>query len=1014
MKHQPKVSIIMPVYNDEEVLKESLDSALGQSLQDIEVICVDDGSSDGSLSILRNYNSNDRRVKVLEQQNQGAGVARNAALDIATGKYIAFLDSDDLYPDSNVLQELVEAAERNVALICGGSLQYLRDGKIESAQLSGESFSFAENAWVDYRSFQQDYYYQRFIYNRAMLENNGIRFPHFRRYQDPPFFVRAMLAAGSFYALSRPAYVYRAGTSYLNYTPEKIYDMLEGMLNELDLTREARLEQLHYKVASRVEYMYNSRVKRSEVANSYQTRQALLKIRNAIDFELTQKNLDLTYLDLAIGDCCANSKDNTTFSDHKEPVFTRMSALRDNTDDIPKVSVIIPIYNVEAFLGECLNSVTSQSLKEIEILCINDGSTDNSLLILEKAASYDNRISIICQKNAGLSAARNTGTKIARGKYIYFLDSDDYIDIGALEYLFITAEEHSLDVLYFDGESFFDPPEIKSLFPEKDPCYRSKEYGDIYTGQELYVAMRKDGVYRPMAWMQFILRKYYEEKNLKFHEGVLHEDVAFSATCILQASRVSHRKKQLYHYRRRNNAITSAAASFERTRGKLTAFLDLIALFCSINLNDEVKQHMASYLDWLTDAIMEEYEQLPISEKEMANSLSPIDRYILEILQKAYLYKRAIKTGVSVAAKVTNTGATKKVDNTQFLREIESMRASVSVLNKEIQAIHSSLSYRLGRFFTFIPRKLRGGIRCYHEHGMRYTLFRVGEKVRAIFKKKNVYVDESGIYKGKRKPKIIISLTSFPARIGRVATTLEPIFKQTMKPDMIILWLASDEFPNRELELPDSLLRLKQFGLTIKWCDNLKSHKKYQFVMKKYPNDIIITIDDDLIYQRDLVERLYRSYQRYPNAVSALRVHKIVMNDDETLAPYASWPKEDESAVGEPSMLMFATTGAGTLFPPHILPKEALNESEAMRLCPSADDVWLKVMEMVGNVKVVLADRHRPLRFVAGTQEVALWESNVQLGENDRQFIDTMKAYEVDYRNMLKWHKLENKDDNLL
>ena len=135
---------------------------------------------------------------------------------------------------------------------------------------------------------------------------------------------------------------------------------------------------------------------------------------------------------------------------------------------LPVVSIIIPVYNVESYLAECLDSACNQTLKNIEIICINDGSTDNSLNILQEYEKRDNRISIISQDNRGASRARNIGIQHAKGKYIYFLDSDDYLAHDALEMLVNTMETGNLELLLFNANVFGEAGvEKKRLQTEK-------------------------------------------------------------------------------------------------------------------------------------------------------------------------------------------------------------------------------------------------------------------------------------------------------------------------------------------------------------------------------------------------------------------------------------------------------------------------------------------------------------------------------------------------------------------
>ena len=126
-----------------------------------------------------------------------------------------------------------------------------------------------------------------------------------------------------------------------------------------------------------------------------------------------------------------------------------------------KVSVIIPVYNTEKYLKECLDSIVNQSFEDIEIICINDGSTDNSLEILREYEEFDKRISVVCQENEGLSITRNNGIKLAKGEYVYFIDSDDYLELTALEELYTISKEKNLDILIFKLINFDDGTDNK-------------------------------------------------------------------------------------------------------------------------------------------------------------------------------------------------------------------------------------------------------------------------------------------------------------------------------------------------------------------------------------------------------------------------------------------------------------------------------------------------------------------------------------------------------------------------
>lgn len=130
----PKVSVIIPVYNVEKYLRECLDSVINQALKDIEIICVDDGSPDNSLSILKEYANKDKRFVLIEQNNKGVATARNNAIDKATGEFVCFMDPDDYYPDDKVLETLYSKAVENNVYICGGEFSAFIDGETNITQ----------------------------------------------------------------------------------------------------------------------------------------------------------------------------------------------------------------------------------------------------------------------------------------------------------------------------------------------------------------------------------------------------------------------------------------------------------------------------------------------------------------------------------------------------------------------------------------------------------------------------------------------------------------------------------------------------------------------------------------------------------------------------------------------------------------------------------------------------------------------------------------------------------------
>lgn len=262
--------------------------------------------------------------------------------------------------------------------------------------------------------------------------------------------------------------------------------------------------------------------------------------------------------------------------------------------------------------------------------------------------------------------------------------------------------------------------------------------------------------------------------------------------------------------------------------------------------------------------------------------------------------------------------------------------------------------------------------------------------------KKIIYKIKSSIYKriyekkkidygintlDTRKEKIIVSLTSIPKRFETLDISIKSIMNQTLKADKIILYLDTDV--NYE-KIPKKIKDLEEKGLEIKICgENIKPHKKYYYAMQEYRDAIIITVDDDMIYERKLIQRLYDSYKKYPNCISAKRVHKMKKNNSGEIDKYNNWYYEYKKD-RQPSHTLLATGVGGVLYPPHCLKNETFDIHKIQKYCLAADDIWLKFMEILSDIKVVYVKGSTCLPYmIRGTQEISLNSSNVWKCEND-------------------------------
>ncbi len=261
----------------------------------------------------------------------------------------------------------------------------------------------------------------------------------------------------------------------------------------------------------------------------------------------------------------------------------------------------------------------------------------------------------------------------------------------------------------------------------------------------------------------------------------------------------------------------------------------------------------------------------------------------------------------------------------------------------------------------------------------------------------SLFNNKKGINIGEeRENKIIVSITSIPSRFTSLYLCLETIMRQSLKPDKIILYLGNN---TKNMELPQNFKKMKKRGLTIEYRDDkeLKPHTKYFYAMQEHPNDIIITFDDDILYNKNVIKMLYESYLKFPNEVSAIRVHKITFNQDK-INKYKNWIMEYKGKdTLIPSHYLCATGVGGVLYPPHIMPKETFNKENIKNLSLSADDLWLKVMQIKYKIKVVKAlEKNYYLFVIKNSQSIALNKTNVDKCENDRVLSNLLNYYGID------------------
>lgn len=276
----------------------------------------------------------------------------------------------------------------------------------------------------------------------------------------------------------------------------------------------------------------------------------------------------------------------------------------------PLVSIVIPVYNVEKYLNESVDSVLRQTCSNYEVILVDDGSTDQSGLMCDEYLKVSDKITVIHQENGGLSAARNTGLKASQGEYVYFLDSDDYIEDCALEHLLDTAIKESSDIVFFDGYVFFDGCEDD---PTMSRYIRQDQY-KTQNGRNMLLELLQKDEYRTPVQLMLFRREYLIMNNLWFLNGILHEDELFTFAVFNADGAVAHCHEQLYARRIRPGSIMTASKMLRRYESMLTIYQEIEREYQNENAKGEA---VRLYLIRMAKSVWWRYQNLDEQDREM-------------------------------------------------------------------------------------------------------------------------------------------------------------------------------------------------------------------------------------------------------------------------------------------------------------------------------------------------------------------------------------------------------------
>lgn len=308
------------------------------------------------------------------------------------------------------------------------------------------------------------------------------------------------------------------------------------------------------------------------------------------------------------------------------------------TSSKAKISVIIPVYNTAPYLRESIGSITNQTFREIEIIIIDDGSTDESPVVLKEFSERDERIKILTQKNAGQSVARNRGLEIACGEYLYFMDSDDRLDKEALEGCYRKCVSDSLDLVLFNGNSFFEDDYQKPIF---DYNIADSINEGIHTGLEIFTKLVKTNKFSSSPCLYLIKRDVLEKNSLRFYPGIIHEDNLFSALAYIYSGRTGIIPRSYFQRRIRGNSTMTSKITWRNIIGYLTTCSEILKI--SSEMTSPEKEAVNYFVSGTMTAVCYKARKLPLSQriKYVGIMLREYKQYVplIEII-KVFIPKR--------------------------------------------------------------------------------------------------------------------------------------------------------------------------------------------------------------------------------------------------------------------------------------------------------------------------------------------------------------------------------------
>lgn len=695
------VSIIVPVFNTVSYLHTCLDSILNQTLNNIEIICINDGSTDNSLEILKNYQKIDDRIKIINKNNEGQGIARNIGIDNASGEYIAFVDSDDFIKE-DMLEKLYKSAINNnldLVMCKVASFDELTSEINDSLWYYslGVFKDFEKNVFShkDTRDFTCEISVTPYnkLYKNSFIKKHNIKFAENLIFEDEVFFYDVYLKANKISIVDETLYYYRMNRkgSTVEKTEDKNYSDIVPIFK---LIMDKFIETNNwedYKVYVSNRFIHLMLWRYSQTSEKFRK-----PFFNSLKELLTQLLTDIVI------------KDNLNLKiKHRVNLLINSIDYEDFTikDKSKLFSIVMACYNVEHYISDAIESVINQSFgfeSNVELILVDDGSTDKtSEICLNYVKNYPDNIKYFHQENQGQAVARNFGLKHIKGKYVNFLDSDDTLRADTLEYVFPFFENHfdeidlvSIPIRFFerqkgDHKLNYKYKTDKIVDLNKYWCFPQLSASSAFFKSELFDKFEFD-------------TKLVSSEDSIMVNKILLEKMAYGVV-----------KKGAYNYRKRfdeSSTIDTSNKSINFYNDRLkNYFINLIDYSIEkVSSVPKFIQYMIIYdIQWL---FYSNDIHLLLSQKNESEEFYNNLKYISKFLDDEIILKhKNVKLNVKnyLLKSKYNTETTTKIENNDvviYVGDIELDRLSIHKFWLDIVEIKNNTLYISGMFKSFFDK----------------------------------------------------------------------------------------------------------------------------------------------------------------------------------------------------------------------------------------------------------------------------------------------------------------------